>query len=165
MNTRIQVEHPITEMVTNCDLVKSQIMLSAGAPLSEVTPKPVISAGHSIECRINAENPETFTPSPGRITTYSIPGGTGVRVDTAVNVESIIHPYYDSMIAKLIVRGRDRQEAISRMNRALGMFIVEGVHTSIPLHLKIMADPDFIAGNYNTRFLERYAPRPALVSD
>ena len=165
MNTRIQVEHPITEMVTNCDLVKSQIILSAGARLSEVTPKPVISAGHSIECRINAENPETFTPSPGRITTYNIPGGTGVRVDTAAYVEGVIQPYYDSLIAKLIVRGRDRQEAISRMSRALGMFIVEGVHTSIPLHLKIMADRDFIAGNYNTHFLERYAPRPALVSD
>ena len=165
MNTRIQVEHPVTEMVTNCDLVKSQIMLSAGARLSEVTPKPVFSAGHSIECRINAENPETFTPSPGRITTYSIPGGTGVRVDTAAYVEGVIQPYYDSLIAKLIVRGRDRQEAISRMSRALGMFIVEGVHTSIPLHLKIMADRDFIAGNYNTRFLERYASRPALVAD
>lgn len=164
MNPRIQVEHPVTEMVTNCDLVKSQILIAAGAPLSEITPKPVAFAGHSIECRINAEHPETLAPSPGRITSFHVPGGTGVRVDSASYSECVIHPYYDSLIAKLIVRGRDRQEAISRMGRALEMFIVEGVHTSIPLHHRILADPDFIQGNYNTRFLERFSRRPALVS-
>ena len=163
MNPRIQVEHPVTEMVTNCDLVKSQILLAAGAPLSEIISRPVAFSGHSMECRINAESPETFTPSPGRITSFHVPGGTGVRVDTATYTEGVIQPYYDSLIAKLIVRGRDRQEAISRMSRALEMFIVEGVQTSIPLHQKILADPDFIAGSYNTHFLERYLPRPALV--
>lgn len=164
MNPRIQVEHPVTEMVTNCDLVKSQILLAAGAHLSEITPKPVAFAGHSIECRINAEDPETFAPSPGRITSFHVPGGTGVRVDSASYTECVIQPYYDSLIAKLIVRGRDRQEAISRMSRALEMFIVEGVQTSIPLHEKILADPDFIQGKYNTRFLERFSRRPALTA-
>ncbi len=165
MNPRIQVEHPVTEMVTNCDLVKSQIMLAAGVPLAEVTSKPVASSGHSIECRINAEDPVTFAPSPGRISTFHVPVGTGVRVDSASHAEAVIQPYYDSLIAKLIVRGRDRQEALSRMSRSLEMFIVEGVRTSIPLHQRILADPDFIAGNYNTRFLDRYSPRPALVSE
>jgi len=159
MNPRIQVEHPVTEMVTNCDLVKSQIMLAAGARLSEVTARPVISNGHSIECRINAENPATFVPSPGRITSFNVPGGTGVRVDSASFTECVIQPHYDSLIAKLIVRGRDRHEAISRMRRALEMFIVEGVQTSIPLHQRIVSDSDFIQGNYNTHFLERYQPR------
>ena len=163
MNPRIQVEHPVTEMETNCDLVKSQILLAAGDPLSEIIARPVVLSGHCIECRINAESPDTFTPSPGRITSFHVPGGTGVRVDTATYTECVIQPYYDSLIAKLIVRGRDRQEAISRMSRALEMFIVEGVQTSIPLHQKILADPDFIEGKYNTHFLERYLARPALV--
>jgi acetyl-CoA carboxylase biotin carboxylase subunit len=164
MNPRIQVEHPVTEMVTNCDLVKSQIQIAAGARLSEITSKPVSFSGHAIECRINAENPETFVPSPGRVTSFHVPGGTGVRVDSATFTECVIQPYYDSLIAKLIVRGRDRQEAISRMSRALEMFIVEGVQTSIPLHEKILADPDFIRGTYSTNFLERYQSRPAMVT-
>jgi acetyl-CoA carboxylase, biotin carboxylase subunit len=156
MNTRIQVEHPVTEMVTDVDLVKSQILIAAGEKLSSVITSPVQSRGHAIECRINAEHPERFTPSAGKITAFNIPGGTGVRVDTAAYAEGIIPPYYDSLIAKLIVRGRDRAEAISRMSRALEMFVVEGIFTSIPLHRRIMADPDFRAGNFDTRFMERF---------
>ncbi len=164
MNPRIQVEHPVTEMVTGCDLVKGQILIAAGARLAEAASKPARFEGHSIECRINAENPETFAPSPGRITTFHVPGGPGVRVDSACHAEAVIQPYYDSLIAKLVVHGRDRSEALSRMGRALGMFIVEGVQTLIPLHRKIVAEPDFIEGKYNTRFLERYQNRPTLVN-
>ena len=155
MNTRIQVEHPVTEMRTDIDLVKSQILIAAGARLSELIRTPVESRGHAIECRINAEHPEKFTPSPGKVTAFNIPGGTGVRVDTAVHAEAVIPPHYDSLIAKLIVRGQDRAEAIARMARALEMFIVEGVHTSISLHRRILKDPDFIAGRIDTRFVER----------
>ena len=156
MNTRIQVEHPVTEMTTDVDLVKSQIMIAAGEKLSSIITSPVQSRGHAIECRINAEHPERFTPSAGKITAFNLPGGTGVRVDTAAYAESIVPPYYDSLIAKLVVRGRDRAEAISRMSRALEMFVVEGIFTSIPLHRRIMADPDFRAGNFDTRFMERF---------
>jgi acetyl-CoA carboxylase biotin carboxylase subunit len=156
MNTRIQVEHPVTEMVTDVDLVKSQIMIAAGAKMSDVLLGPIVHRGHSIECRINAEHPEKVTPSAGRITTFHPPGGTGVRVDTAAYAEGVIPPYYDSLIAKLIVRGKDRNEAISRMSRALEMFIVEGVYTTIPLHRKILADPDFRAGKFDTGFIERF---------
>jgi acetyl-CoA carboxylase, biotin carboxylase subunit len=156
MNTRIQVEHPVTEMVTDVDLVKSQIMIAAGASMRDVLSQPVVHRGHAIECRINAEHPEKFTPSAGKITTFNPPGGTGVRVDTAAYAEGVIPPYYDSLIAKLIVRGRDRGEAISRMSRALEMFIVEGVYTTIPLHRKIMADADFRAGKFDTGFIERF---------
>ena len=156
MNTRIQVEHPVTEMVTDVDLVKSQIMLAAGERLENVLQGPVVHRGHAIECRINAEHPETFIPSAGKITTFNPPGGTGVRVDTAAYAEGTIPPYYDSLIAKLIVRGKDRTEAVSRMARALEMFIVEGVFTTIPLHRRILADPDFRAGNVNTTFIERF---------
>jgi acetyl-CoA carboxylase biotin carboxylase subunit len=156
MNTRIQVEHPVTEMTTDVDLVKSQIMIAAGEKLSTIIPQAVCSRGHAIECRINAEHPERFTPSAGKITVFNIPGGTGVRVDTAAYAEGVIPPYYDSLIAKLVVRGRDRDEAISRMSRALDMFVVEGIHTSIPLHKRIMADPDFRAGNFDTKFMERF---------
>src|SRR5712672_2671492 len=156
MNTRIQVEHPVTEMVTDVDLVKSQIMIAAGAPMSEVLQGPIVHRGHSIECRINAEHPEKFTPSAGKITAFHPPGGTGVRVDTAAYTEGVIPPYYDSLIAKLIVRGKDRSEAVSRMTRALEMFIVEGVFTTIPLHRRILADPDFRAGNFDTGFIERF---------
>ena len=134
MNTRIQVEHPVTEMVTDVDLVKSQIMIAAGEKLADVLQGPIVHRGHAIECRINAEHPEKFTPSAGKITTFNPPGGTGVRIDTAAYAEGTIPPYYDSLIAKLVVRGKDRSEAISRMSRALGMFIVEGIHTTIPLH-------------------------------
>ncbi|HEY6765857.1 MAG TPA: acetyl-CoA carboxylase biotin carboxylase subunit [Candidatus Sulfotelmatobacter sp.] len=156
MNTRIQVEHPVTEMVTDVDLVKSQIMISAGARMSEVLLGPISHRGHSIECRINAEHPEKFTPSAGKITAFHEPGGTGVRVDTAAYAEGIIPPYYDSLIAKLVVRGKDRNEAISRMARALEMFIVEGIYTTIPLHRRILADEEFRAGKIDTGFIERF---------
>ncbi len=155
MNTRIQVEHPVTEMVTDVDIVKSQVLIAMGAKMDEVLHGPIVHRGHAIECRINAEHPEKFTPSAGKITVWNPPGGTGVRVDTAVYAEATVPPYYDSLIAKLIVRGKDRDEAISRMRRALDMFIVEGIHTSIPLHRKILAHPDFVAGNTDTKFMER----------
>ncbi len=156
MNTRIQVEHPVTEMTTDVDLVKSQILIAAGEKLSSVITQKVVSRGHAIECRINAEHPERFTPSAGRITVFNTPGGTGVRVDTAAYAEGVIPPYYDSLIAKLVVRGRDRAEAISRMSRALEMFVVEGIYTTIPLHQRIMRDADFRAGNFDTKFMERF---------
>ena len=159
MNTRIQVEHPVTEMVTDVDLVKSQILLAAGETLEAVLHGPILRRGHAIECRINAEHPEKFTPSAGKITAFNPPGGTGVRVDTAAYAEGTIPPYYDSLIAKLIVRGKDRDEAISRMARALEMFIVEGVHTTIPLHRKILADPEFRSGATDTTFIERFLSR------
>jgi acetyl-CoA carboxylase, biotin carboxylase subunit len=158
MNTRIQVEHPVTEMVTGVDLVKSQLLLAYGAKMDETVGK-VERRGHSLECRINAEHPEKFTPSAGKIKTFNTPGGIGVRVDTAAYAESIIPPYYDSLIAKLITHGADRQEAIMRMHRALEMFIVEGIHTTIPLHRRIMQDEDFKAGNFDTKYLERLLPR------
>jgi acetyl-CoA carboxylase, biotin carboxylase subunit len=160
MNTRIQVEHPVTEMTTDVDLVKSQILIASGEKLSSVINYPVGFRGHAIECRINAEHPERFTPSAGKITAFNIPGGTGVRVDTAAYAEGVIPPYYDSLIAKLVVRGRDRREAISRMSRALDMFVVEGIYTSIPLHRLIMADADFRAGNFDTKFMERFLTQP-----
>ena len=156
MNTRIQVEHPVTEMVTDVDLVKSQIMIAAGAKLADVLHGPITHRGHAIECRINAEHPEKFTPSAGKITTFNAPGGTGVRVDTAAYAEGTIPPYYDSLIAKLVARGRDREEAISRMSRALEMFIVEGIYTTIPLHRRILADEEFKEGKIDTGFIERF---------
>jgi acetyl-CoA carboxylase biotin carboxylase subunit len=160
MNTRIQVEHPVTEMVTGLDLVKLQIQVAAGERLP-IEGETVGLRGHAIECRICAENPETFAPSAGKVTGFHVPGGTGVRVDTAAYAESVIPPFYDSLIAKLVVHGKNRAEAISRMARALEMFIVEGVSTSIPIHEKIMADPDFRAGNFDTRFLARFSPNGA----
>src|SRR5262250_1904028 len=163
MNTRIQVEHPVTEMVTDVDLVKSQIMIAAGAKMSDVLMGPIVHRGHSIECCINAEHPEKFTLSAGKITAFHPAGGTGVRVDTAAYAEGVIPPYYDSLIAKLIVRAKDRNEACSRMSRALEMFIVEGVYTSIPLHRKILADPDFRAGNFDTGFIERFLAKNGKV--
>lgn len=154
MNTRIQVEHPVTEMVTGIDLVKAQILMAAGEKLSTVVDR-VELRGHSIECRINAEDPETFIPSAGRITTFHPPGGTGIRVDTAAHGDAIVPPYYDSLVAKLVVHGRDRAEAVARMTRALEMFVVDGIKTSIPLHRKIVAHPDFRAGRLNTHFVEQ----------
>src|SRR5450432_541332 len=156
MNTRIQVEHPVTEMVTDVDMVKSQLLLAAGERMETVLNGPVLHRGHAIECRINAENPDTFVPSAGKIKTFQPPGGTGVRLDTAAYAEGVIPPYYDSLIAKLIVRGKDRNEAISRMSRALEMFIIEGIFTTIPLHKRILADPDFRAGRFDTTFIERF---------
>jgi len=154
VNARIQVEHPVTEMVTGVDLVKSQIRLAAGEKLEDVVDR-VEFRGHSIECRINAEDPDTFVPSPGRITTFRVPGGPGIRVDTAAYADAVIPPYYDSLVAKLISHGRDRAEAIARMHGALDGFVVEGIKTTIPLHKRIIADPDFIEGKFDTHFLER----------
>ena len=153
MNTRIQVEHPVTEEVINFDLIKEQIKVAAGIPISGKNYEPVL---HAIECRINAEDPEKFTPSPGMITKYSPPGGFGIRVDSAMESGSVVVPYYDSMIAKLITHGRDRQESAARMKRALGEFIIEGIKTTIPLHRRILDDPDFQKGHVSTTFLERF---------
>jgi acetyl-CoA carboxylase biotin carboxylase subunit len=153
VNARIQVEHPITEAITGIDLVKSQILIAAGYKLSEIIQQPVQFRGHAIECRINAENPETFTPSPGRITGLNLPGDIGIRVDTSAYTDYVIPPYYDSLVAKLIAYGADRTEAIARMRRALEMFVVEGIYTTIPLHQKILRAPDFIAGKTDTKFL------------
>ncbi|HEX5084537.1 MAG TPA: acetyl-CoA carboxylase biotin carboxylase subunit [Blastocatellia bacterium] len=155
MNTRIQVEHPVTEMVTISDLVAAQIRIAAGEELG-YTQDQLIFVGHAIECRVNAEDPVTFTPSPGRITTLNLPSGAGVRVDTAIYDGYFVPPYYDSLIAKVVVHSRTRERAIARMRRALESMIVEGVKTTIPLHLRILNDPDFIAGNFSTRFMERF---------
>jgi len=154
MNARIQVEHPVTEMVTGVDLVKSQIRIAAGEKLSDIV-GPVEFRGHAIECRINAEDPDTFVPSPGRVTAFRVPGGPGIRVDTACYADAVIPPYYDSLIAKIIAHGRDRAEAIARMKGALGGFVVEGVKTTIPLQRRILADSDFAAGKFDTHFIER----------
>ena len=156
VNARVQVEHPVTEFVTGIDIVKSQIRIAQGERLSEILDGPVRMRGHAIECRINAENPETFVPSPGRITGFHVPGGIGVRVDTWAYTDCVVPPYYDSLVAKLIAYGNSREEAIHRMQRALGMFIVEGIHTSIPLHQRIMDDPDFQAGRFDTNFIKRF---------
>ncbi len=155
MNTRLQVEHPVTEEVTAVDLVKEQIAVAAGEPISfsrTLTPR-----GHAIEFRINAEDPVTFQPSPGKITTFHMPGGLGVRIDTAAYQGYVIPPYYDSLIAKLIVSGRNRQEAIQRGRRALDLFVIEGIKTTIPMHRRILDDPDFVDGKLSTRFMDRYA--------
>jgi len=154
MNTRIQVEHPVTELLTGVDLIKAQIRIAAGERMEDATGE-IHFSGHALECRINAEDPETFVPSAGRITTFQAPGGTGVRVDSAAHTDAVIPPYYDSMIAKLIVKGRDRNEAIGRMKRALEMFVIEGIKTSIPLHRKILGDAEFAAGRFDTHFIER----------
>src|SRR3954467_4734161 len=158
-NTRLQVEHPVTEMVTGIDIVKEQIRIAAGERLS-FKQSEVTFTGHSIECRVNAEDPETFVPSPGVIHAFSVPGGPGVRVETAAHSECTISPYYDSMIAKIIVHGRDRQEAIARMRRTLEMTVIEGIKTTVPLQLKIIGDPDFAAGKLSTSFMERFLARP-----
>jgi acetyl-CoA carboxylase, biotin carboxylase subunit len=155
MNTRIQVEHPVTEMVTVSDLVAAQIRIAAREELNQ-TQDQLIFVGHAIECRVNAEDPVTFTPSPGRITTLNLPSGAGIRVDTAIYDGYFVPPHYDSLIAKVIVHSRTRERAIARMRRALESMVVEGVKTTIPLHLKILNDPDFIAGNFSTRFMDRF---------
>jgi acetyl-CoA carboxylase, biotin carboxylase subunit len=158
-NTRLQVEHPVTEMVTGIDIVKEQIRIAAGERLS-FKQGDVTFTGHSIECRINAEDPDTFVPSPGVIHVFSVPGGPGVRVETFAHSDCTISPYYDSMIAKIIVHGRDRQEAIARMRRTLEMTVIEGIRTTIPLHLRILNDPDFQAGKLSTSFMNRFQSRP-----
>src|SRR5512138_629177 len=158
VNTRVQVEHPVTEFVTGVDIVKEQIRIAAGERLS-FKQGDVTFSGHSIECRINAEDPDTFTPSPGIIHAFSVPVGPGVRVDTFAHSECTVPPYYDSLIAKVIVHGRDRQEAIARMRRVLDMTVIEGIKTSLPLHQKILAEPDFQAGRLSTSFMERFMPK------
>ena len=157
VNTRLQVEHPVTEFVTGIDIVKEQIRVAAGQRLS-VRQSDIELRGHAIGCRVNAEDPVTFTPSPGLITAYSVPGGPGVRVDSFVHSDCTVSPYYDSLIAKIITYGRDRNEAIARMKRTLEMTVIEGIKTSIPLHLKILNDPDFVAARINTSFMERFMP-------
>ena len=159
MNTRIQVEHCVTEMVTGIDLVKAQLRIAAGEKLTSIITKPVEIRGHAIECRINAEHPEKFTPSAGKITAFNVPGGNGVRVDTAQYAEGVVPPYYDSMIAKLICHGADRVEAMDKMQRALSQFVIQGIHTTIPLHQKIFADGEFRAGQFDTKFMERFLER------
>src|SRR6202142_3410843 len=161
MNTRIQVELPVTEVVTGIDLVKAQLRIAAGETLSSILPEAVTIRGHAIECRVNAEHPEKFTPSAGRITAFNVPGGNGGRGDTARYSEGVVPPYYDSLIAKLIVHGVDRTEAIARMQRALGQFVVQGIETSISLHEKIFADAGFRAGEFDTGFMERFLAKKA----
>ena len=156
MNTRLQVEHPVTEEVTGLDIVKEQITVAAGQPLS-FAGKELAPRGHAIEFRVNAEDPVTFAPSPGKVTAFHPPAGIGVRVDTAAYQGYVIPPHYDSLIAKLIVNGRDRAEAISRARRALDFFVIEGIKTSIPMHRRILDDPDFVDGRLSTRFMERFA--------
>ena len=155
VNPRVQVEHGITEMVTGVDIVKAQIRIAAGEPLA-LAQDDVRLAGHAIECRVNAEHPETFVPSPGAIRTLVLPGGPGVRVETAAHAGDMVSPFYDSLLAKVIAHGRDRAEAIARMRRALGMMVVEGVDTNVPLHVRILEDPDFLAGTLTTAFLDRF---------
>ena len=157
MNTRIQVEHPVTEMVTGVDLVKLQLRVAAGEPLG--VPSGLKARGHAIECRINAEDPETFRPSPGKLTTFHVPGGPGVRVDTHGYEDYVVPPHYDSLVAKVITHGSDRDEARMRMLRALDFFVVEGIRTSIPLHKEILQDPEFRAGRLSTRFLPQFLER------
>jgi acetyl-CoA carboxylase, biotin carboxylase subunit len=157
MNTRIQVEHGVTELITGLDLVKEQILVAAGQPLS-FGQKDVTFRGHALECRINAEDPQTFVPSPGRINHFNLPGGPGVRVDTYAHEGCEVSPYYDSLIAKVMTHGRDRSEAVARMRRCLDMLVVEGIKTNITLHRRILDDPDFLAGRLDTRFMDRYLP-------
>src|SRR6202011_1187487 len=157
-NTRLQVEHAVTEMVTGVDIVKEQIRIAAGERLS-FKQSEVTFTGHSIECRVNAEDPETFVPSPGVLQVFSVRGGPGGRAEPLAHSECVVSPYYDSLIAKIIVHGRDRREAIARMRRTLEMAVIEGIKTNIPMHLRIMADGDFIAGKVNTSFMERFLAR------
>jgi acetyl-CoA carboxylase, biotin carboxylase subunit len=160
MNTRLQVEHPVTEMVTGIDLVREQIRVAAGSPLS-FTQDEVRFNGHAIECRITAENARTFTPSPGTVQTYHAPGGLGVRIDSALYAGYRVPPSYDSLIAKLIVHGRNRNECMMRLRRALGEFVIDGIETTIPLHLELLANQDFANGDYDVKWLERLLESPA----
>jgi acetyl-CoA carboxylase biotin carboxylase subunit len=155
MNTRVQVEHPVTEAITGIDIVREQIRIAAGLPLGYAQ-EDISLSGHAIECRINAENPETFLPAPGRIGLYHPPGGLGVRVDSAIYAGYTVPSYYDSLIAKLIVHGRTRNEALMRLRRALGEYVIEGVETTIPLHVRLTEDPNFVNGAYDIHWLERF---------
>ena len=162
-NARLQVEHPVTEMVTGVDVVKEQIRVAAGEPLS-VLQQDVTLSGHAIECRINAESPVTFRPSPGVVKVFSMPGGPGIRIDTAAHADCSVSPYYDSLVAKVIAHGVDRAEAVARMRRALSMTVIEGIETTVPLHLRILDEPDFRAGRLSTAFMDRFAAdSPAAV--
>jgi len=156
MNTRIQVEHPVTEAITGVDLVKAQLRIASGERLDAILPANLEMRGHAIECRVNAEHPEKFTPSAGKITVFNVPGGNGVRVDTAQYAEGVVPPYYDSLIAKLITYGVDRAEAIVRMERALSQFVVQGIETSVSLHRRIFQDENFRIGEFDTGFMERF---------
>jgi len=164
MNTRVQVEHPVTEMVTGFDIIRDQILIAAGERLPHKQ-SDVQLRGHALECRINAEDPGTHKPSPGKITAWHAPGGPGVRMDTAAYAEYVIPPYYDSLIAKLIVHGSTRDEAIRRMDRALDMFVLEGVKSTIPLHRQILRNPDFLKGDIYTKFLEHSQDRRARAAE
>jgi acetyl-CoA carboxylase biotin carboxylase subunit len=165
MNTRIQVEHPVTESVFGLDLVKEQIRVARGEKIDHLNPNFKLR-GHAIECRINAEDPSReFRPSPGKINTWHVPGGIGIRVDTHAYAGYMIPPFYDSLIAKLIAHGKNRAEAIERMERALDEFIVEGIHTTVPFHQKVMADPDFQSGNFDVRYVENFFKRIASTPD
>jgi acetyl-CoA carboxylase biotin carboxylase subunit len=155
MNTRLQVEHPVTEMITGIDLVREQIRIADGLPLS-FTQKDVKFNGHAIECRINAENPETFRPSPGAIVDYHAPGGLGVRMDSAIYAGYRIPPYYDSLIGKLIVHGRDRTECLMRLRRALDEMVITGIETTTPLFQRLAVEPDIANGDYHIHWLEQY---------
>jgi acetyl-CoA carboxylase biotin carboxylase subunit len=150
------VEHPITEAITGVDIVKAQLLIASGERLENILPPKLEIRGHAMECRINAEHPVKFTPSAGKITAFNVPGGNGVRVDTAQYAEGVVPPYYDSLIAKLIVHGHDRAEAIAKMERALRQFVVQGIDTSIALHQEILQDPDFRAGKFDTSFMESF---------
>jgi acetyl-CoA carboxylase biotin carboxylase subunit len=163
MNTRIQVEHPVTEMVTGIDLIKEQIRIAAGEPIS-FTQDDVQVVGHAIECRINAEDPETFAPSPGKIRSFHLPGGPGIRVDTACYAEATVPPHYDSMIAKVVAHGNTRGEAILRMRRALESLVIEGIRSNVPLQQRILTDEDFVRGRLSTAFMERFTPRKRPIS-
>jgi acetyl-CoA carboxylase biotin carboxylase subunit len=156
-NARVQVEHPVTEMVTGVDLVKEQIRLAAGEPLS-MRQTDVRLRGHAIECRVNAEQADTGRPAPGMIRTFIAPGGPGVRVDSYAHAGCMVWPHYDALVAKVIAHGQDRTEAIARMRRALEMLVVDGIDTTVPLHLAVLRDPDFLAGRFTTSFLERFLP-------
>jgi len=158
MNTRLQVEHPISEMVSGIDIVREQIRIAAGAPLG-IRQEDVKLTGHAVECRINAEDPETFAPSPGCITSYHAPGGPGVRVDSALYQGYTVPPNYDSLIAKLVVHGATRNECLMRLRRALEEYVISGIETSLPLHLRLIAEPDFINGDYDIHWLERFVAR------
>jgi acetyl-CoA carboxylase, biotin carboxylase subunit len=155
MNTRLQVEHPVTEMVSGIDLVREQIRIGAGAPL-ELEQADIRLSGHAIECRINAENPETFTPSPGRVADYHVPGGLGVRIDSGLYTGYVVPPYYDSLVAKLIVHGQTRNECLLRLKRALDEYVIGGIETTIPLHRRLVTNNDFINGAYDIHWLERF---------
>ncbi|WP_299321283.1 acetyl-CoA carboxylase biotin carboxylase subunit [Parasphingopyxis sp.] len=164
MNTRLQVEHPVTEMITGLDLVREQILVAAGQPLS-VTQDEVTFTGHAIECRINAEHPETFAPSPGKVVNYHAAGGMHVRVDSGLYSGYSIPPYYDSMVAKLIVYGTSRNKCIRRLRRALEEMVIDGVDTTLPLHRALLEDPDVLEGNYTIKWLEEWLERNAAASD